>query len=203
MTSLPGRLRVGVVAEAAVLGWAWRRPLPRGCGAGEDGERAAGAQGPRRDCELHGHHRHGRHDSLLVVVEDRYKQLLLWRRTRGRGGGKYPPKQKEMCCWYWAWSACWAWAIVGPLLPLLFLWDRRVPDSLPFLPHSRRQAAQLSSDRRRRPSPVIMSSSSSKLHLPADDSVLLLLTHSNLSTFSSDIRVSKQVRSHLLLLMIQ
>ncbi|EEC78316.1 hypothetical protein OsI_18050 [Oryza sativa Indica Group] len=37
-----------------------------------------------------------------------------------------------------------------------------------------------------------MSSSSSKLHLPADDSVLLLLTHSNLSTFSSDIRVSKQ-----------
>jgi hypothetical protein len=140
---------------------------------------------------LHGHHRHGRHDSLLVVVEDRYKQLLLWGRTRGRGG-KYPPKQKEMCCWYWAWSACWAWAIVGPLLPLLFLWDRRVPDSLPFLPHSRRQAAQLSSDRRRRPSPVIMSSSSSKLHLPADDSVLLLLTHSNLSTFSSDIRVSKQ-----------
>uniref|UniRef100_A0A0E0KX91 CAP-Gly domain-containing protein n=1 Tax=Oryza punctata TaxID=4537 RepID=A0A0E0KX91_ORYPU len=36
---------------------------------------------------------------------------------------------------------------------------------------------------------------SSKLHLPADDSVFLLLTHSNLSTFSSDIRVSKQVRS--------
>lgn len=67
MTSLPGRLRVGVVAEAAVLGWAWRRPLPRGCGAGEDGERAAGAQGPRRDCELHGHHRHGRHDSLCNV----------------------------------------------------------------------------------------------------------------------------------------
>ncbi|KAG8066840.1 hypothetical protein GUJ93_ZPchr0004g40303 [Zizania palustris] len=34
--------------------------------------------------------------------------------------------------------------------------------------------------------------SSSKLQLPADDSVLLLVTHSNLATFSSDIRVSKQ-----------
>ncbi|KAL5215720.1 hypothetical protein ABZP36_007121 [Zizania latifolia] len=35
--------------------------------------------------------------------------------------------------------------------------------------------------------------SSSKLPLPANDSVLLLVTHSNLATFSSDIRVSKQV----------
>ena len=34
---------------------------------------------------------------------------------------------------------------------------------------------------------------SSKLQLPADDSVLLLVTHSNLSTFAADIRVSQQV----------
>ncbi|PWZ39052.1 Tubulin-folding cofactor B [Zea mays] len=33
---------------------------------------------------------------------------------------------------------------------------------------------------------------SSKLQLPADDSVLLLITHSNLSTFAADIRVSQQ-----------
>ncbi|CAD6261560.1 unnamed protein product [Miscanthus lutarioriparius] len=33
---------------------------------------------------------------------------------------------------------------------------------------------------------------SSKLQLPADDSVLLLVTHSNLSTFAADIRVSQQ-----------
>ncbi|KAF8660044.1 hypothetical protein HU200_058130 [Digitaria exilis] len=33
---------------------------------------------------------------------------------------------------------------------------------------------------------------SSKLQLPADDSLLLLVTHSNLSTFAADIRVSKQ-----------
>ncbi|KAG2570009.1 hypothetical protein PVAP13_7NG414900 [Panicum virgatum] len=33
---------------------------------------------------------------------------------------------------------------------------------------------------------------SSKLQLPADDSVLLLFTHSNLSTFAADIRVSQQ-----------
>ncbi|XP_066345020.1 tubulin-folding cofactor B-like isoform X2 [Miscanthus floridulus] len=32
----------------------------------------------------------------------------------------------------------------------------------------------------------------SKLQLPADDSVLLLVTHSNLSTFAADIRVSQQ-----------
>ena len=34
---------------------------------------------------------------------------------------------------------------------------------------------------------------SSKLQLPANDSVLLLVTHSNLSTFAADIRVSQQV----------
>ncbi|CAO2044373.1 unnamed protein product [Urochloa humidicola] len=33
---------------------------------------------------------------------------------------------------------------------------------------------------------------SSKLQLPADDSVLLLVTHSNLSTFAADIRISPQ-----------
>ncbi|PUZ49668.1 hypothetical protein GQ55_7G344200 [Panicum hallii var. hallii] len=33
---------------------------------------------------------------------------------------------------------------------------------------------------------------SSKLQLPVDDSVLLLVTHSNLSTFAADIRVSQQ-----------
>ncbi|PWZ39056.1 hypothetical protein Zm00014a_012080 [Zea mays] len=33
---------------------------------------------------------------------------------------------------------------------------------------------------------------SSKLQLPADDSVLLLITHSNLTTFAADIRVSQQ-----------
>lgn len=40
---------------------------------------------------------------------------------------------------------------------------------------------------------------SSKLQLPADDSVLLLVTHSNLSTFAADIRVSKQVPSFVTL----
>ena len=40
---------------------------------------------------------------------------------------------------------------------------------------------------------------SSKLQLPADDSVLLLVTHSNLSTFATDIRVSQQVGVALIL----
>jgi tubulin-folding cofactor B len=33
----------------------------------------------------------------------------------------------------------------------------------------------------------------SKLQLPADDSVTLIVSHSNLTSFSSDVRVSQQV----------